>query len=371
MPLQMYGLDALSADKGRILFVCEGPFDALALETHLCAVKKRKLFDVLAVPSANVFREKWLKYLKGRTVRLVFDNDEAGRKGQERIAKLVRDKRVPCKVTALDWPAEPPVKDVENLIRAGVRAVDFTHRHCKLAATGLRPIPFVRGDQIPEEKAAWLWKLHIRFGTLVSFSGQMGTHKSAVAKYLAAMATAGKPMPLCETALPPFDVIFFTSEDSAARVKDLVRLYGGDLKRLHVHDIVTTEEPIDVLEYLPEIEANLIAKGARLLILDAMNSFVGGDITSDAKQRRTLSNRLLSLARRTGACILGLRNLGRVDTGKGSNNSLGGISVAHAGRCALNTLALPPRNPKDKKELPRFALEFEKVTGAPPQPPVV
>jgi hypothetical protein len=368
LPLRLYGLHQLSADAARPLFVCEGAFDAIALDYHLTSNKTRTRYDVLAVPSANVFNKDWLQYLDGRTVRLCLDNDKAGRAGQERIIKLVRDHKTVCKLFALAWPEGCPEKcDLGDLIRDGMNVASFTREHCLKVAAGERRILFMRGNEIPEEEVEWMWEGHVPFRTFVSLSGQMGTHKSTIARDLAARGTAGLPMPNCEKATPPFSVLYFTSEDAAARVRDLVRIHDGELARLYVHDIASGGEPIDVLDCLEEIEAEINARQARLVVLDALNSFVGGDISSDAKARRTLSGRLQALARRTGACVIGIRNWGRADAGTASQKALGATSLSDVARCVMNTLELPP---VEKGGPRRFALEFEKVSDAPKPEPI-
>jgi hypothetical protein len=368
----LFGVDQLSDDPARTLFLCESAFDTMALHHHFCTHKSRGRYDLLAVPGALIFFPPWLDFLKDRDVRLCFDNDKAGREGQDKVVKLVREHKTPCKLSALDWPAgRPEGYDIADAVRDGEHLAEFTRRHCKRVGGGTKELHFVRGDEIVAGKSEWFWKLRIPFGTLTSFSGDMGTMKSTIACDLAARATAGLTMPLCENdePLPPFPVLVFTSEDSAEQVRDLVALYGGDLKRLFVHDVAATDEPLDLLNFLEEMEDRINILGARLVVIDALNSFVGGDISSDAKARRTLSGKLHALARRTGACILGLRNWGRQDTGKASNNALGAVSLGHVARCTINTRRLKRSNPKDPKEPPQFRLEFEKVSGcAPPKP---
>lgn len=368
LSLQLYGLDQLKTDTNRKLFVCEGPFDAIALDHHLRDKKTRDRFDILAVPSANVFYPDWLKYLKGRTVRLCLDNDKAGRDGQQRIAKLARDKKVDAKLYSLNWPLSLPDKcDLGDLIRDGGNVADFTRDHCSKITTTERRILFTRGDEIPEQCVTWLWPGHIPFGTFVSLSGLMGTQKSTVARDLAARCTAGLPMPNCEQPLAPFDVFYFTSEDASARVRDIVRIHEGDLTRLHVHDIASGSEPIDLLDCLEEMESQIKSHRARLVILDALNSFVGGDISTDSKARRSLSGQLQSLARRTGSCIIGIRNWGRMDCGTSSQKSLGATSLSDVARCVMNTVEVEPM----EKGGPRhFKLEFEKVSDAPKPLPI-
>jgi hypothetical protein len=368
LALRLYGLDQLAPqpDPVRTLFVCEGPFDAIALDHHLREKKTRTRYDILAVPSATVFSADWLKYLTGRTVRLCLDNDKAGRDGQERIVNLAREHKTDCKFLALAWPEVYPEKcDIGDLVREGENVAEFTRKHCRKVTAGERRILFVQGDAIPEERVEWMWEGHIPFGTFVSLSGYMGTQKSGVARDLAARVTAGKPMPNSTKAVPPSDVLYFTSEDSASRVRDLVRIHGGDLGRLHVHDIAAGTELIDLLECFDEVEAEINARKARLVVLDALNSFVGGDISTDAKARRTLSGRLQALARRTGACVIGIRNWGRMEGGSASQKALGAVSLSDVARCVMNTLELPRQDPQDKEGPRRFHLEFEKVSDAP------
>jgi hypothetical protein len=365
LPLRLFGLDKLSPEpsSARTLFICEGPWDAIALDQHLVSNKTRTRYDILAVPSATVFNKDWLKYLKGyKAVRLCLDNDKAGREGQERIAKLARDEKVDCKLFALAWPDGYPEKcDIRDLVKDGVNVAEFTREHCRKVTAGERRILFVQGDAIPEEKVEWMWEGHVPFRQFVSLSGLMGTQKSAIARDLAARATAGLPMPNCRQAVAPFCVLYFTSEDSQSRVRDLVRVHGGDLAKLQVHDIASGDEPIDLLEYLGEIEAEINSRQARLVILDALNSFVGGDISTDSKARRTLSGRLQALARRTGACVIGIRNWGRMEGGTASQKALGATSLSDVARCVMNTRELPVT---DKQPWP-YQLEFEKVSDAP------
>ncbi len=141
LPLRLFGLDRLAPvtdPTSRTLFVVEGPFDLLALDQQLRDRKTRQRFDILAVPAAGVFKPQWLRYLRGRTVRLCLDHDLAGRNGQERIARLVRDNDINCDLFALRWPpGHPPKCDVGDLVRDGVIVEKFTREHCvPVAALG-------------------------------------------------------------------------------------------------------------------------------------------------------------------------------------------------------------------------------------------
>ncbi len=369
LAVRLHGLNFLSRED-RTLFLVEGPFDGIALDQHLKANRTRERYDILAVPSANIFQEEWLKYLQGRSVRLCLDNDKAGRDGQNKILGLVEKHKTPCKLFALQWPnGYADGCDIGDLIRDGTDIAEFTHEHCQQVAAPKPRILFVQGSTIPEQKLRWLWTGHLPFGQFVSMSGYMGTQKSTIARDIAARATAGLPMPNCDKGGEPFDVMYFTSEDSDSRVRDIVRVHNGDLDRLWVHDIASTTEPIDLLHCLEEMEASINARQVRLVILDALNSFVGGDISSDAKARRTLTSKLHGLARRTGACIIGIRNWGRAEGGTASQKALGAVSLSDVARAVLNTNEQEPGTPEGRISPRRFLLEFEKVSDvAPPDP---
>lgn len=378
LPLSLYGLNGLTSPPEnraqRTLLLCEGLTDLLAVHQQLTEAKTRSRFDLLAVPSAGVFRREWVKYLLVYpSVRVGFDNDKAGHDGQQRVVKEVRESKAAVRGLALmHWPKGTPDKrDLGDLVKNGVSVAGFTKEHCVPVAEERR-ITFVLGTDTKTETQEWLWQDRLPAGAMASLSGAAGTLKSTTAKDLVARGTAGLPMPRCgkDSALPPYDVVYFTAEDSASQVRDLVRLHNGDLSRLHIHDLTSGDEPVDLLDCLAEVEEYIRKHSARLVVIDPLNSFVGGDISTDAKARRTLSGKLNALARRTGACLLLIRNWGRADVGTGSQRSLGSHSTSDMSRCVMNTEELPRLDRDDDTEPRRFQLVWEKVSGAPQPDPL-
>jgi hypothetical protein len=375
LPQRLYGLQFLKG--ADTLFLCEGPFDATALDHHLKSLKIRAKYDILAAPSSSIFRPKWLKYLKDKKVRVCFDNDKAGRDGQDRIAKLVHQHRIDCELKCLTWPKEYPEKyDINDLVKDGKeRVVEFTRQNCN-TCSGAEELIFTRGDLITSKPSEWLDEYHIPFNTFVSLSGLRGTHKSDIGREYAARATAGRPMPGSGVAIPPINVMIMTSEDPESQVRDLVELAGGDLTKLHVFDITAAKKgSIDILYYMDTMIQRIRETESRLLILDALNSFVGGDLKSDSAQRRTLSGRLMKLARDTGICVMGMRNWGKSIDGPGSSNVLGATSLSDVARCTMHAIKKPLPQKKKGEEEPEedavpFLLQFERISGAPPAKPL-
>jgi len=91
---QIYGWERL-AKVSNSLVICEGELDRLTLESK----------DIPAITSthgAMTFKQEWgEKVGKGGKVYICFDNDEAGRKGAERVAKMVENGRNEAFVVSL------------------------------------------------------------------------------------------------------------------------------------------------------------------------------------------------------------------------------------------------------------------------------
>lgn len=385
LPLPLFGLDLLPSSPEerakQTAIICEGLTDLIDVHRQLTEAKTRGRYALFAVPSANVWKEGWGRFLEDfPSARLCYDNDDAGRKGQQRAAKLIGEACPLIKLSLLNWPADYPEKcDLGDLVRGvelngkrmRVSVAEFTRTNCVEVASGPKRLSFVRGTDVTPERAEWLWCDRLQRGVLASLSGQQGTGKSLLVKDIAARVTAGLPMPGASAPLlPPADVLYLTAEDPGYQVCDLVKLHGGDLSRLHVFDIATTDDPADLLDRLPEMEGWIHQTSARLVILDPLNSFCGGDISSDAKARRTLSGKLNALARKTGATLLGIRNWGKADVGTGSQKVLGAASLSDVSRCVMSTVAVPPKPKGGADQLRCWRLEFEKVSGAPPPPPL-
>lgn len=110
----LYGVDLLTRSKN--IFVCEGPWDAMALWEVLR--KNRDDSAVIAVPGCNVFEGIWYKLFSGKTVNILFDNDhpkkeileknpdaESGAfKGLKRVASmLMSSPKPPEQINYIMW----------------------------------------------------------------------------------------------------------------------------------------------------------------------------------------------------------------------------------------------------------------------------
>jgi hypothetical protein len=99
-------------------YICEGEWDAIAMHWLLRQLNKAGV--VLAVPGAGIFKREWAPWLVGRQVYVLYDNDEAGRRGerlvQERLQTSVKQMHF------LHWPDSLPESfDLRDWIKYGIK----------------------------------------------------------------------------------------------------------------------------------------------------------------------------------------------------------------------------------------------------------
>lgn len=82
---QIYGWDTLASNADKII-ICEGELDRLALLS-------KNISAITSTHGAMTFKEEWVKEVveKCGQIYICFDNDDAGRKGAERVAKMVEN----------------------------------------------------------------------------------------------------------------------------------------------------------------------------------------------------------------------------------------------------------------------------------------
>ncbi len=75
----LYGAEKIAGTTQVI--ICEGELDALVLEAQ-------GFTGVCSTGGASTFKEEWFELMVGKEIFMCFDNDDAGRKGMERIARM-------------------------------------------------------------------------------------------------------------------------------------------------------------------------------------------------------------------------------------------------------------------------------------------
>lgn len=108
-----FGLQFLSKDRTKPLWICEGHWDTMAwygLLYNVVGKSGKPLIedhDVIGAPGAGTFPKEYLHLLDGRDVRVLYDNDNAGKEGVKRLVNLIANNNtITSKFGVIEWPSE-------------------------------------------------------------------------------------------------------------------------------------------------------------------------------------------------------------------------------------------------------------------------
>ena len=131
-------------------------------------------------------------------------------------------------------------------------------------------------DEVAVEEVEWLWYPYIPFGKVTLLQGDPGDGKSKLMLSLAALLSKGAPLPFADKdeSGEPMTVIYQTTEDDADdTVVPRCNSAGGDGDRL----IFIKEDEKSLTFGDDRIREAVEKYHAKLLILDPMSSYIGGD----------------------------------------------------------------------------------------------
>lgn len=102
LKLGIFGLERLAAHPSDPVYLCEGEWDAVALDW--ARQKANAPGVVLGVPGAGTFKADWAEFLQGRAIYLVYDNDDPGESGMNRTTELLSG--VAASISRIRWPVK-------------------------------------------------------------------------------------------------------------------------------------------------------------------------------------------------------------------------------------------------------------------------
>jgi hypothetical protein len=183
----------------------------------------------------------------------------------------------------------------------------------------------------------WLWPGRIPKGKLTMFDGDPDLGKSVVTMDIAARKSTGRDFPdgaPCEVG----NVLIVNIEDGIDdTIVPRLKAHGADLGRVFIFSSVPDEMGGTRLLELPRdivlLENKILARQAKLLIIDPVLTMLGGDANKDQDARKALAP-IRDMAERTGTAVVVVRHLnksiGLKAIQRGGGN-MGLIGVARAG----------------------------------------
>lgn len=201
-------------------------------------------------------------------------------------------------------------------------------------AENVKPVLRIIGmDEIQTEQVKWLWYPYIPLGKITIIEGDPGGGKTTLMLQLAALLSNGKELPEDNTPREPIKIIYQTAEDGLAdTIKPRLESGGADCSQIKVID--ESEAPLDMLD--DRLEQAIIQTGARLVILDPIQAYVGSRVDINrANEVRTVMSTIGRLAEKYKAAIVLVGHLNKSFGGKSSYRGLGSIDFQASARSVL------------------------------------
>lgn len=195
-----------------------------------------------------------------------------------------------------------------------------------------KTLSLIRMSDVQLQEVKWLWKPYIPFGKLVIIQGDPGEGKTTFALRLAAACSSSVALPGMEIT-EPFNMIYQTAEDGLGdTVKPRLVEAGADENR--VLNIIEDTDPLSLSD--ERIEKAITETGARLMILDPIQGYIGEDVDINrANEIRTVLKKVAAVADRTGCAIVLVGHLNKAKGASSQYRGLGSIDFRAAARSVL------------------------------------
>jgi hypothetical protein len=190
---------------------------------------------------------------------------------------------------------------------------------------------------ITPRRVRWLFRDRLPLGMFSLLAGREGVGKSCLATEFAACVTTGEGRGDLHDS--PASVLYVAAEDSWEHtVVPRLMAAGADLSRVHqvrVREGASLGDP-SLPTDIAALESDIHKLGVRLVVLDPVISRLdsGLDTHKDGDVRRALEP-LAQLAERTGAAILGIIHVSKVDTADPLTSVMGSRAFAATARAVL------------------------------------
>ena len=191
---------------------------------------------------------------------------------------------------------------------------------------------------IEARPVAWLWEPYLALGTVAMLSGDPGCGKTFLSLAIAAALSLGR-LPATDGKCELVSTVYMSHENEPSFVtRPRFDSLGGDASRLHLLGLNSQITLADTAS----LEGAIRATGARLLIVDPIQSYLGADVDAHrANETRPVMDGLAALAGRRNCCILLLRHLAKGSSGRAIHRGLGSVDLTGAVRTEMLAGSVP------------------------------
>ena len=194
-------------------------------------------------------------------------------------------------------------------------------------------LKMIRMSEIQSQEIEWLWYPFIPYGKLTIIQGDPGDGKTTMVLNLAAKLSKGEALDKNMKVTEPVNVIYQTAEDGLAdTVKPRLELAGADCERIIVID--ESDKSLSMVD--ERLEQAIVRTGARLLILDPIQAYLGGGMDMNrANEARDMTKKLGALAEKTKCAIILIGHMNKASGNKAAYRGMGSIDFFAVARSVL------------------------------------
>ena len=184
-------------------------------------------------------------------------------------------------------------------------------------------LKMIRMSEVQSQEIEWLWYPFIPYGKLTIIQGDPGDGKTTMVLNLAAKLSKGEALDENMKVTEPVNVIYQTAEDGLAdTVKPRLELAGADCERIIVID--ESDKSLSMVD--ERLEQAIVRTGARLLILDLIQAYLGGGMDMNrANEARDMTKKLGALAEKTKCAIILIGHMNKASGNKAAYRGMGSI----------------------------------------------
>ena len=308
--------------------------------------------------------ENAAKFLPGRHVVILADNDERGRKHKHAEDKAALASEVgAASVRVVHFFELQPSGDVSNFFETGGTEAALTQR--AEAAEPWTPkgdqaspvvpavkhnitpraLAMVRASDVELKAVEWLWPGRFALGKISLVAGEPGLGKSQLMAALAATVTTGGRWPNSERRSPRGSVVMFSAEDDASdTIVPRLHAAGADLERIQIVSAVhggdgktPGRRSFNFQTDLDLLEEKMVALGdVRLVVIDPITSYLGKGVDSHKNAEvRSVLEPVAELAARYSAAFVGITHFSKGGGSSAINRFIGSIAFIAAARAAF------------------------------------
>ena len=194
-------------------------------------------------------------------------------------------------------------------------------------------LKMIRMSEVQSQEIEWLWYPFIPYGKLTIIQGDPGDGKTTMVLNLAAKLSKGEALDENMKVTEPVNVIYQTAEDGLAdTVKPRLELAGADCERIIVID--ESDKSLSMVD--ERLEEAIVRTGARLLILDPIQAYLGGGMDMNrANEARDMTKKLGLLAEKYKCAIILIGHMNKAAGNKAAYRGMGSIDFFAVARSVL------------------------------------